>query len=144
MAKYHDHYERVTWANGVTALSAEHMNNIEDGIEDLIEYKVEKETGKDLSTNDYTDAEKTKLAGIAAGAEVNVQSDWNQNSTSADDFIKNKPGNATISAAGFMSAADKTKLENIENFAKRNQLAWSGIQLGSEVARAKHRRYISS
>lgn len=33
---------------------------------------VEKETGKGLSTNDYTTAEKTKLAGIAAGAEVNV------------------------------------------------------------------------
>jgi len=29
-------------------------------------------TGKGLSTNDYTNAEKTKLEGIAAGAEVNV------------------------------------------------------------------------
>ena len=52
---------------------------------------VEKETGKGLSTNDYTTAEKTKLAGIEAGAEVNVQSDWNQTDTSADDYIKNKP-----------------------------------------------------
>lgn len=33
--------------------------------------KVEKVTGKDLSTNDYTTTEKTKLAGIATGAEVN-------------------------------------------------------------------------
>jgi len=32
-----------------------------------------------------------KLNGIAAGAEVNVQSDWNQSNSSADDFIKNKP-----------------------------------------------------
>ena len=39
----------------------------------------------------FTATEKTKLAGIAAGAEVNVQSDWNQSSSSADDFIKNKP-----------------------------------------------------
>lgn len=38
-----------------------------------------------------TDAQITKLNGIAAGAEVNVQSDWNQTNTSADDFIKNKP-----------------------------------------------------
>lgn len=30
--------------------------------------KVDKETGKGLSTNDFTDAEKTKLAGISAGA----------------------------------------------------------------------------
>ena len=53
--------------------------------------KVDKVAGKGLSTNDYTTAEKTKLAGIEAGAEVNVQSDWNQTSTAADDFIKNKP-----------------------------------------------------
>lgn len=53
--------------------------------------KVDKITGKGLSTNDYTTAEKNKLSGIAAGAEVNVQPDYNQNDTSADDFIKNKP-----------------------------------------------------
>ena len=34
--------------------------------------KVDKVTGKGLSTNDYTDADKTKLAGIAEGAQVNV------------------------------------------------------------------------
>lgn len=45
-------------------------------------------------TNDskvMTAAERTKLAGIAAGAEVNVQSNWNQTNSSADDYIKNKP-----------------------------------------------------
>lgn len=51
--------------------------------------KVDKVSGKGLSTNDYTTDEKNKLAGIAAGAEVNVQSDWN--ATSGDAFIKNKP-----------------------------------------------------
>ena len=64
--------------------------------------KVDKETGKGLSTNDYTTTEKNKLAGIAAGAEVNVQSDWNQSDSSADDYVKNKPtiptvNNSTIS-----------------------------------------------
>lgn len=34
--------------------------------------KVDKETGKVLSTNDYTTAEKNKLAGIAAGATANI------------------------------------------------------------------------
>ena len=34
--------------------------------------KVDKETGKGLSTNDYTAEEKAKLANIAAGAQVNV------------------------------------------------------------------------
>lgn len=41
-------------------------------------------------------ADRAKLDGIAAGAEVNVQSDWNQATTTADDYIKNKP---TIPAA---------------------------------------------
>lgn len=38
-----------------------------------------------------TSSDKTKLDGIESGAEVNVQSDWNQSNNSADDYIKNKP-----------------------------------------------------
>lgn len=41
--------------------------------------------------NNFTTTLKNKLNGIAAGAEVNVQSDWTQTSTTADDYIKNKP-----------------------------------------------------
>lgn len=37
------------------------------------------------------DAILTKVDGIAAGANVNVQVDWNQTTTTADDYIKNKP-----------------------------------------------------
>lgn len=55
--------------------------------------KVDKITGKGLSEANFTDAEKTKLAGIAAGADVNVQPDWNQGNDAADDYIKNKPAN---------------------------------------------------
>lgn len=51
--------------------------------------KVDKVDGKGLSTNDYTNAEKTKLAGIADGAQKNVQPDWSL--TSGDGAIKNKP-----------------------------------------------------
>ena len=47
-----------------------------------------------------TSAEKTKLSGIAAGAEVNVQSDWNQTTNTADDYIKNKPTLATVATSG--------------------------------------------
>lgn len=38
-----------------------------------------------------TDTDKTKLDGIASGAEVNVQSDWTQTDNLQDDYIKNKP-----------------------------------------------------
>lgn len=37
--------------------------------------------------------DKSKLDGIEAGAEANVQADWSQSASSADDFIKNKPTN---------------------------------------------------
>lgn len=39
--------------------------------------------------NNYTTTEKSKLAGIQAGAEVNVNADWN--ATSGDALILNKP-----------------------------------------------------
>ena len=43
----------------------------DEKIKQLIDAKVSKETGKGLSTNDYTTDEKNKLAGITAGAEPN-------------------------------------------------------------------------
>ena len=43
----------------------------------------------ELDTNAFTDAEKTKLSGIASGAEVNVNADWN--AVSGDAEILNKP-----------------------------------------------------
>lgn len=69
--------------------------------------KVDKVSGKGLSTNDYTTDEKNKLGGIAAGAEVNVQSDWNVTDTTSDAYIKNKPTipsavtESTVSGWGF-------------------------------------------
>lgn len=42
---------------------------------DLLNGKVDKVVGKELSTNDFTNAYKDKLDGIAAGAEVNLPMD---------------------------------------------------------------------
>ena len=44
-------------------------------------------------------ADKTKLNGIASGAEVNVQANWNQSDSSADDYIQNKPTIPTVNNA---------------------------------------------
>ena len=41
--------------------------------------------------NNYTSAEKSKLSGIESGAEVNVQSNWNETDSTADAYIANKP-----------------------------------------------------
>ena len=51
--------------------------------------KVDKVAGKGLSENDFTTADKNKLAGIASGAEVNVNADWD--AVSGDAQILNKP-----------------------------------------------------
>lgn len=80
-------------------LSDSGLQRVWTKIKTLLNLKVDKVAGKGLSTNDYTTVEKNKLAGIATGAEVNVQSDWEQTNTTAKDFIKNKP-NLTSLLAG--------------------------------------------
>lgn len=42
----------------------------------------------------------TKLEGIEEGAQVNVQSDWNESATDSGAFIKNKPSLATVATSG--------------------------------------------
>ena len=41
--------------------------------------------------NNFSDADASKLAGIEAGAEANVQSDWEETDVSADSYIQHKP-----------------------------------------------------
>lgn len=75
-------------------LSAKQGKILKDLITDLttlVGNKVDKVSGKGLSTNDYTTTEKNKLSEIASGAEVNVQADWDVTDTTSDAFIKNKP-----------------------------------------------------
>ncbi len=71
----------VTTLVGDTAVSTQ-INN-------AVANKVDKVQGKDLSTNDYTTADKDKLSSIASGAEVN------QNA-----FSNIAIGNTTIFADG--------------------------------------------
>ena len=42
-------------------------------------------------TNEFTQAHETKLDGIETGAEVNVQSNWDEANVGSDAFIQNKP-----------------------------------------------------
>ena len=86
--------------------------------------------------------DKSKLNGIASGADANVQSDWN--ATSGDAFIKNKPDlssvatsgsyddladkpvNVTTTVDGYMSANDKKKLDSVSSDADANvQSDWN-------------------
>lgn len=66
--------------------------------------KVDKVTGKGLSTNDYTTAEKTKLSGIAEGAQVNTITGVKGNSESTY-----RTGNVNITKANIgLGSVDNT------------------------------------
>jgi hypothetical protein len=73
--------------------------------------KVDKVTGKVLSDNNYTSSEKTKLAGIAPGAEVNINPDWT--ATSGSSRIFNKP--TTLAGYGITDATTAAQFSNHSN-----------------------------
>lgn len=96
--------------------------------------KVDKVDGKQLSSNDYTTVEKNKLAGLsnyshpttsgnkhipAGGAEGKILG-WASDGTAQWVDDKNTTyGDATQSARGLMTAADKTKLNGIASGANK-------------------------
>ena len=89
-----------TYAGYATMLGDSSSSYTKSTLDTALNNKVDKVTGKGLSTNDYTTDEKTKLSGIAEGAEVNVQSDWSVTDTTSDAYIKNKPTLATVATSG--------------------------------------------
>ena len=69
----------------------------------------------DNSTHKFVSAEeKSKLSGIEAGAEVNVQADWNQNDNAKKDFIKNKPSVVTTNTEQEITAKKTFNSANID------------------------------
>lgn len=119
-----DIYKCTTTIVSPEAWNAAHWVQVTVG--DQLYTKVDKVSGKGLSANDFTDTYKNKLDGIANGAEVNVQPDWNVIDSTSDAYIKNKPTDATSSSSGFMSANDKQKLDGIATGAEVNvQSNWS-------------------
>ena len=60
------------------------------------------------------DAILTKVDGIETGANVNVQVDWNQTTTTADDYIKNKPTLGTASALNVPASGDAAATEVVK------------------------------
>lgn len=96
-------FSSTQWAaidSGVTANDVSQIATNKSDIASLQSGKQDKlsQTQLDAVNSGITAAKVTKLDGIAAGAEVNVQSDWNVSDSSSDAYIKNKPtiGNATL------------------------------------------------
>ena len=86
--------------------------------------KVDKVNGKGLSTEDYTTAEKSKLAGVEAGANAYVLPAASYSalggvkigsnlSVDANGEVSGNYSVASSSANGLMSSSDKTKLDAI-------------------------------
>jgi len=115
-------------ASNITSTDITNLSNlsgINSGDQDL-SGKVDRVSGKELSTNDYTDTDKTKLTGIETGAEVNVNADWN--ATSGDSQILNKP--TTITS----TQASEIETNNAKNsYPTVDAIKLSGIETGAEV-----------
>ena len=94
-----------------------------------LDKKVTAVAGKGLSTNDFTDADKSKLGNIEAGAQVNVQADWNAESGSPAEILHKPTG--LVDDPSYQHTdnnytdADKSKLGGIEAGAQVNvQADW--------------------
>lgn len=76
--------------------------------------------------NNYTNADVTKLAGIAAGAEVNVQSDWTEADNTADSYIQNKPAETTLAAGSNITITESgSTLTIAATAAPQQQANWT-------------------
>lgn len=79
----------VVNVNGQQVVSVNFISDPQTQLNNLNSNKVEKIEGKGLSTNDYTTAEKNKLAGIETGAQVNKPID-SEFSTTSENSLQNK------------------------------------------------------
>lgn len=73
--------------------------------------------------NNFTDADVSKLSGIAAGAEVNVQSNWTEADTTADSYIQNKPTEKTLAAGSNITLTESGSTVTIAATAAPQQQA---------------------
>ena len=86
--------------------------------------------------------DKAKLDGIASGAEVNVQADWDEADSTSDAFIQNKPNLATVATTGEYGdllhipadlVHDASYVHTDNNYTAAEKEKLSGIESGAEV-----------
>lgn len=137
----------VGYTTNIGTITGIQMNGVSKGTSGVIDLgtvitahqdisgKVDKVSGKGLSTNDYTTNEKNKLSGIEAGAQVNVQADWNQTTTTADDYIKNKPNSMPASDVYAWAKASTKPTYNVNEItgAQPTLTAGTGIKIENGV-----------
>lgn len=106
-----------------------------DSLESQVDGKVDKVTGKELSTNDYTNAEKEKLGGIEAGAQVNpsnfVTTDTSQTITGYKNF--SSVGTINMSGARISGGRDIEDLNRIKFFIESDEIVFNKTPLVSYI-----------
>lgn len=106
-------------------------------VETALGDKVDKETGKGLSSNDYTTTEKNKLGAIASGAQVNVIESVKVNGTALS--ISNKAVDVTVPTslsdltndANYVTDASYVHTDN--NYTSGEKTKLEGIDTGAQV-----------
>ena len=83
--------------SGAVAL-AEDLEKLREDFGKLLDAKQDAETGKGLSTEDYTTEDKEKLAGIAEGANKTVVD--SELSSESENPVQNKTVKAALDAKG--------------------------------------------
>lgn len=118
--------------------------NIPDDITETINNKVDKVDGKDLSTNDYTNTDKTKvdnLTSVLVDADIaqtefaaTITLDKIDLSTGTTSDVEIELPASTTVLSGLMTAADKTKLNSIAVGAEVNVNAdWNSTGGDSQI-----------
>lgn len=105
-----------------------------DETDDLLDNKVDKENGKVLSSNDFTNAYKTKLDEIETSAQRNVQSDWEEADSVSDSYIKNKPDQINLQAGENISITESgSSLIISSQAAPQVNADWNSTSGASEI-----------
>lgn len=73
--------------------------------------------------NNFTTTLKNKLDGIQAGAEVNVQADWNETDSTSDAYIQNKPNIPIVNDATLTIQRNGTNVQTFTANASTNKTA---------------------
>lgn len=136
-----------TGAGSVSKTVSDAVDAAKTELQGNIDNKVDKVDGKGLSTNDYTAAEKTKLTGIAEGAQVNVIEEIQVNGTKVTPSGKKVNisvptgalANKSEVAKTDLAAALKTEIEGKVNSADCGDIISHNA---SEFAAADHNHKI--
>jgi hypothetical protein len=117
------------------------LNNYDDtAITAAVANKVDKVAGKGLSANDYTTPEKTKLAGIATGAQVN-----DANTTLQGNAFNGVNQLVKTDGAGKLPAIDGSQLTNLPSSGGGTVIpSGTTIQMNAVVSPAVNQKFYNT